>query len=309
MICPRCPVSVHLKCSGVHRSRDFLCCSHHRCSECGKNNAAAGGLLFACESCPNAYCEDCLPADSTLLGASERFEKLGFTTHMAVYIHCSKICENVARTEFGYTKADRKKAPCPPSLDVSEHFGAKTEEALDANLEETATRLRPRRKKVAPPPPSPPDACATGYLGLADDDSPWKEDTIGPNKPVPIAATARNPQCVKSSKPSAPTIGQFRPKVNPTVTSQTAGASRHPSFSQQTKATVIPTKKPAPMAAAVHEFRVAPASQAAGTSRPPFVQHTNTVQNSTNVVDLTDDSPVKSARPVIPGTTGTYGYI
>ncbi|TPX62874.1 hypothetical protein PhCBS80983_g00145 [Powellomyces hirtus] len=34
-------------------------CPQHRCVTCDKSTADAGGLLFRCQSCPNAYCEDC----------------------------------------------------------------------------------------------------------------------------------------------------------------------------------------------------------------------------------------------------------
>jgi hypothetical protein len=103
--------------------------------------------LFACQSCPNAYCEDCTPKDSTYLDTCERFETLGFTTRRTCYIHCAKICENVAKTEFGWKPAVATKKPCPPPLDVSASFGAKVDEALEAKPEETASRLRPRRGK------------------------------------------------------------------------------------------------------------------------------------------------------------------
>jgi hypothetical protein len=149
-MCPRCPVSVHLhsRCSGVHNAKDFMCCTHHRCSGCDKNTDAAGGLLFACESCPNAYCEDCRPDDSLPVGDSGRFQTLGFTTSRTIYIHCSKMCIHYAKTESGWTEPSRVKNPSPPALNVSDHFGAKVEEALEENPEQTATRLRARRKKV-----------------------------------------------------------------------------------------------------------------------------------------------------------------
>lgn len=37
-------------------------CPQHRCLGCTKATvAAAGGLLFRCQTCAKAYCEDCLP--------------------------------------------------------------------------------------------------------------------------------------------------------------------------------------------------------------------------------------------------------
>ena len=36
-------------------------CPHHSCKICGRKAAAVGGLIFRCEMCPTAYCEDHLP--------------------------------------------------------------------------------------------------------------------------------------------------------------------------------------------------------------------------------------------------------
>lgn len=142
-------VHLHTGCSGVHNAKDYMACSHHRCSQCNKNTEAAGGLLFACESCPHAYCEDCRPTGSRILGHSERFKELGFTTNRIVYIHCSDICNNVAKTEFDWKEKSLDKIPCPPTLDVSDHFGTKVEEALEATPGKSVTRLRPRQAKPA----------------------------------------------------------------------------------------------------------------------------------------------------------------
>ncbi len=123
--CPHCPISVHSKCCGI-RLKDFQKCSHHNCQNCNKNAVGGGGLLYRCQSCPAAYCPDCLPVSDELrfLGNDiPRFQKLGFeckpTYH---YIHCSKICENVAKVEFGFAE-DLMKPICPASLDVSYAFG------------------------------------------------------------------------------------------------------------------------------------------------------------------------------------------
>jgi hypothetical protein len=152
LCCPRCPIGLHLRCAGVNEAKEFLCCSHHRCVKCNKNTEGAGGLLFACQSCPNAYCEDCRPEEARLLGDCERFEKLGFTTKRTVYIHCSEMCEHVAKVELDWKEPSRKKAPCPPPVDASDQFGAKVEEALEAKPEESPTRLRRQKAKYAESP-------------------------------------------------------------------------------------------------------------------------------------------------------------
>jgi len=125
IMCPRCPVSVHPKCCGMTASK-YQCCSHHNCFECGKGSTAAGGLLFACQSCPACFCEDCLPPINVrYLGTTvERFEKLGYEgNERVVYIHCSTHCENVAKMDFQWQEPLKKRMKCPLELDVSYAFG------------------------------------------------------------------------------------------------------------------------------------------------------------------------------------------
>mmetsp|Transcript_13286 Transcript_13286/g.24930 ORF Transcript_13286/g.24930 Transcript_13286/m.24930 type:complete len:1045 (-) Transcript_13286:14-3148(-) len=124
ILCPRCPVSVHSHCCGL-RPDHFQSCSHHRCSICEKTANGAGGLIYPCQSCPSAFCGDCLPSkDIRFLGNNiPRFEKLGRkSNNLYHYIHCSKQCEHVATVEFGF-KDLKIKPKCPPSIDVSYAFG------------------------------------------------------------------------------------------------------------------------------------------------------------------------------------------
>lgn len=128
--CPRCPVSCHASCCGITVA-NFQCCSHHRCYECHKTAAGGGGLLYRCQSCPVAYCPDCLPDSKEIrfLGSDiPRFEKLGFIGNSLYhYIHCSKQCENVAKAEFGF-QPDDSVPKCPKVIDVGYAFGV---DALD----------------------------------------------------------------------------------------------------------------------------------------------------------------------------------
>ena len=55
--------------------------------ECGRKAQAVGGLIFRCECCPAAYCEDHLPIDSELVGHCKRFEDLGMR-HMGEEKDC-----------------------------------------------------------------------------------------------------------------------------------------------------------------------------------------------------------------------------
>jgi len=52
-------------------------CPHHSCATCGRKAAAAGGLLFRCAVCPQAFCEDHLPAEALIMGECQRFQDLG----------------------------------------------------------------------------------------------------------------------------------------------------------------------------------------------------------------------------------------
>lgn len=125
ILCPSCPVSVHEKCCGM-TPRQFLRCSHHRCTSCDRNVSTAGGLLFPCQSCPGSFCEDCLPGDEQIIDGVGRFATFGLEPDKKyVYIHCSKQCEDVAKREFGWKKPVRTVPECPAPLDVSYAFGAR----------------------------------------------------------------------------------------------------------------------------------------------------------------------------------------
>ena len=149
--CPRCPVSVHSKCCGLSL-KDFQSCTHHKCVLCNKTPEGAGGLIYRCQSCPNAWCPDCLPNEPHRhLGENiPRFEKLGFSGNARYfYIHCSKQCEDVAKIEFGF-EPDDSKPKCPPSLNVAYAFG---KDAI--GMKEMANKFRRKTNEdenMRPPP-------------------------------------------------------------------------------------------------------------------------------------------------------------
>ena len=61
---------------------------------------STAGFLFRCEMCPNAYCEDCLPADHAFTGVCERWVPLGYRTPTsACFIHCSLACVAFAKQQ------------------------------------------------------------------------------------------------------------------------------------------------------------------------------------------------------------------
>ena len=94
MLCDNCPTAWHLKCLGLKTvpSSNNWSCPHHKCCVCERKNSAAG-LLFRCECCADAYCEDCVPVNRVVIGVSERMQALGYQlTESSCYIQCSDEC-------------------------------------------------------------------------------------------------------------------------------------------------------------------------------------------------------------------------
>ena len=121
ILCDQCPVSVHPECLSAaqappetSRGNSSWRCPHHTCVACERKSAAAGGLLFRCSECLNAYCEDHLPLDGMKLhdeGRCVRFEELGFRRPtQGYYILCSKSCQTFynERVEHGTEEAIRR---------------------------------------------------------------------------------------------------------------------------------------------------------------------------------------------------------
>ena len=136
--CTKCPVAYHQDCF-VDFCNQHGCsqwgerCSHHSCIKCHRSTSNAGGILFPCQSCPNAFCEDCLQSETVIaghVGTCARWEDLGFSTKYASYIHCSKQCEQFARDHFGWMPNGTNKFTLPPAIDVSYAFGKKVTEEV-----------------------------------------------------------------------------------------------------------------------------------------------------------------------------------
>lgn len=133
VVCPRCPVAIHLHCVGLKSKKELMCCSHHYCTTCGKTNQAAGGMLFPCQSCHLSFCEDCLPDAKTgmrLLGECPRFEEMDHdsTKHKA-YIHCSTDCEQMAKKLFRWKQKEVGSwQGLPDPIDISSNFGRQISE-------------------------------------------------------------------------------------------------------------------------------------------------------------------------------------
>ncbi|KAH7089254.1 SNF2 family N-terminal domain-containing protein [Paraphoma chrysanthemicola] len=102
--CRSCPRGYHFDCLEPEyqvKVRGFagFFCSQHFCCDCGKNTSDAGGLVFRCRWCPQAFCEDCLDWDKTDLIANnlKEFELLEEApTTGGFYIKCPScvvLCE------------------------------------------------------------------------------------------------------------------------------------------------------------------------------------------------------------------------
>ncbi|OCH88895.1 hypothetical protein OBBRIDRAFT_733561 [Obba rivulosa] len=64
VLCCSCPRVFHAKCHGLTKvdlKRPQISCSQHSCVGCNRSTSDAGGMLFRCQTCPQAFCEDCLP--------------------------------------------------------------------------------------------------------------------------------------------------------------------------------------------------------------------------------------------------------
>ncbi len=115
--CDACPAAYHAECLGLDAddigSRRRWSCPHHACRAegCGRGPAAAGGLIFRCESCPDAFCAAHLPEEVLACGriveSCDRFRRLGQAPPgTAMFIHCSEDCAEWAAQNFGLTADD-----------------------------------------------------------------------------------------------------------------------------------------------------------------------------------------------------------
>eukprot|EP01090_Pellita_catalonica_P015190 TRINITY_DN4049_c0_g1_i1.p1 TRINITY_DN4049_c0_g1~~TRINITY_DN4049_c0_g1_i1.p1 ORF type:complete len:696 (-),score=185.24 TRINITY_DN4049_c0_g1_i1:45-2132(-) len=93
--CARCPRVYHGSCLGLPAtvSRNWSC-SQHRCCECLRPASLAGGILFRCVSCPEAFCEDHVKYGMRKIRECERLRRAGYQRpHHAIYMICGPQCE------------------------------------------------------------------------------------------------------------------------------------------------------------------------------------------------------------------------
>jgi len=103
-LCSGCPRSYHMTCLTPDarrrcKSKMQFHCDQHQCHDCEQKTSDAGGLLFRCRWCENAYCEDCLDFDvSKLVGDQIReFALLDYPEVVqAFYIECPTCLDTFA---------------------------------------------------------------------------------------------------------------------------------------------------------------------------------------------------------------------
>ncbi|RDB18237.1 putative global transcription activator SNF2L1 [Hypsizygus marmoreus] len=94
VICPSCPRVFHARCQGLSPAevrRPMVYCGQHMCGGCHRKTSDCGGMLFRCRTCPQAFCEDCLPpGDIDAIGdVLPEFQLLGYgSSPSAYYIRC-----------------------------------------------------------------------------------------------------------------------------------------------------------------------------------------------------------------------------
>lgn len=131
ILCDICPNSFHLQCLGLKENPTdkVWSCPHHSCFVC-KRRASQAGLLFRCEMCPEAYCEDCIPGDAKVLGPSIRYEATRYRiSSTTCYINCSLTCAMNAKKEYHQEDDDEEE-------DGDEDVAEDTKEAIDKSTEE-----------------------------------------------------------------------------------------------------------------------------------------------------------------------------
>lgn len=100
-LCQRCPRSYHLKCldqrfQATAKSWQFNC-PQHECYDCLQKTTDAGGMLYRCQFCERAFCEDCLNFEkSVLIGDTlPELELLNYPEAVqAFYVRCHICVDN-----------------------------------------------------------------------------------------------------------------------------------------------------------------------------------------------------------------------
>lgn len=108
--CDLCPASYHMECLDLTDEdvdKRFVC-PQHSCKECGRKAGAVGGMLFRCEMCQYAFCEDHVPTEvgyKYIVNECKRYQMLGqISPSTACFFHCSLFCHKLALDTNGGMK-------------------------------------------------------------------------------------------------------------------------------------------------------------------------------------------------------------
>ncbi|KIY45888.1 hypothetical protein FISHEDRAFT_48182 [Fistulina hepatica ATCC 64428] len=96
--CTYCPRVFHRSCHGMSensRIPSFISCTQHSCLTCFRKSSEVGGLLFRCRTCPQTFCEDCLPNDGwEAVGDNiPEFVVLGYQSKVCAYYIVCHLCQ------------------------------------------------------------------------------------------------------------------------------------------------------------------------------------------------------------------------
>ncbi|KAJ1453700.1 SNF2 family N-terminal domain-containing protein [Pelagophyceae sp. CCMP2097] len=155
LLCDQCPCSWHPECLKLmnvplpKKGVTTWGCPHHTCAVCSRKSGAAGGLLFRCMACPNAYCEDHLVESATVVGKCDRFLALGQNhPKSACFILCNESCLEYA-VESGDMSADD--GGYGGAAAISAAAGLDTTAATPASAAATESRASKRKRAAAAP--------------------------------------------------------------------------------------------------------------------------------------------------------------
>ncbi|EKM52129.1 uncharacterized protein PHACADRAFT_262623, partial [Phanerochaete carnosa HHB-10118-sp] len=110
-LCNSCPRVFHAECHGLTKAKaakaSMLVCPQHRCCGCDRNTADAGNMLFRCQTCTNAFCEDCLPPGE--IGAVgdtlPEFVLRGFEEMPSAYFIRCHACQERFETDAAFAES------------------------------------------------------------------------------------------------------------------------------------------------------------------------------------------------------------
>ncbi|KAI0784033.1 SNF2 family N-terminal domain-containing protein [Abortiporus biennis] len=127
VLCSWCPRVLHPKCQDLTTAQvtkmTTVSCPQHHCAICERSNADAGGMLFRCQTCPDAFCEDCIDLDKCeIIGETiPEFLLCDYGQNASAYfIRCDGCLEHFKK----YPKAWRER----------EKWMKKTERELEAKM-------------------------------------------------------------------------------------------------------------------------------------------------------------------------------